>query len=413
MYYLLFTFYLAIVCLVINRNRFIKSTGLTDAAIMGLFLLKIAAGILIGWMFGRYYPQGNDLWDLNDYGIKEYQVLVNDPTTFFTDIFYYNYTNDQTGFFSSTASYWNDLENNIIIKFLGFCNIFSRGNYYINSIFFNFFGFFGHVALYKIFIHIYADKKLFVIAGCFLLPSALFFSSGISKDNIIFTLLCIFCYAVFFSLKNGFTKKRICITIVCYTGILLIRNYVAIVMIPGLIAWWLCSKYSFGKLKTFSVTYFITAALLVMLPFLNPSLNAAKVIAQKQQDFFALGKANTQIETDTISATVPGLLKNAPQAVNHGFLRPYIWEHNAVFSIAQALEIIGYLLLLILYVFLQKRKNTVVNNFLPFIMITSVIILLLNGYIVPNFNTLVRYRSIYLPFLVTPLLCQFSLSIKK
>ena len=413
MHYLLFTFYLAIACFIINRNRFIKSTGLSDAAIMGLFLAKIAAGILAGWMFARYYPQGNDYWNLNDFGIKEYGVMVNDPKTFFTDIlnsFFLNY-GDQ-GLFSAASSFWIHLKNNILIKFLSFFNIFSQGNYYINSIFFNFFGFFGPVALYKVFIHLYADKKLPVTAGCFLLPSTLFFSSGINKDNIFFTLLCIFCYAVFFLLKDRFTKKRFFISLICFAGILLIRNYVALIMLPGLIAWILCNKYAFSKLKTFSITYITTAALLVLLPLLNHTLNVAKVIAQKQQDFFALGSANSQIRTDTLSATATGILQNAPQAFNHGFLRPYLWETKTAFTILQAIEITGYLLLFVLYLFFYQKKTKDINSILPFLIITSCLLLLLIGYIVPNTNTLVRYRSIYLPFLLTPLLCQFKINFK-
>ena len=378
---------------------------------MGLFLAKIAAGVFTGWIFARYYPQGNDYWDLNDFGIKEYQVLVNDPKTFFTDIFnsyFYNY--NKQGFFSAASSFYIHLKDNILIKFLAVFNIFSGGNYYINSIFFNFFGFFGPVALYKVFIHIYADKKWAVMAGCFLLPSALILSSGINKDNIIFTLLCIFFYALFFSLNYGFTKKRIFISIVCFAGILLIRHYVAIIMIPGLIAWTLCSKYSFSKLKTFSITYLITAAILFLLPFINPALNTSKIITQKQQEFFALGIANSQIKTDTLTASAPGILQNAPQAFNHGFVRPYLWEAKSVFTILQALEIMGYLLLFMLYLFFYPKKKKDINSMLPFLIITSCLLLLLIGYIVPNTNTLVRYRSIYLPFLITPLLCQFKIA---
>ncbi len=92
-------------------------------------MVKVSAGITLGWLFKTYYGQGNDYWDLNAYGIEEYQLLLQHPLAFFTNLFDSGYKNEN-GFFASTGSFWNDLENNFLIKTLGLFNIFSRGNYY-------------------------------------------------------------------------------------------------------------------------------------------------------------------------------------------------------------------------------------------------------------------------------------------
>ena len=121
---------------------FTKNTGLAGSIILGLFLLKVFAGVLIGWMSQKFYPQGNDYWGLNGLGWKEYQMLMNDPKEFFTDTFRSTYAGNYGGFFDSVGTFWNDLKNTLIGKLLAFCNIFSRGNYYINSLFLNFLCFF-------------------------------------------------------------------------------------------------------------------------------------------------------------------------------------------------------------------------------------------------------------------------------
>ncbi len=45
----------------------------------------------------------------------------------------------------------------------------------------------------------------------FLLPSALYFSSGIHKDLFVFTMLGLFLYALYFSVQQKFTPKRVII----------------------------------------------------------------------------------------------------------------------------------------------------------------------------------------------------------
>lgn len=406
MYYLLFFLYLIVCGWLLTRLPFIKNARLSTPLILTLFVLKVSAGITLGWLYKTYYGQGNDYWDLNDYGKEEYQLLIQHPLAFFSNLFESGYANENS-FFASTGSFWNDLENNILIKALALFNIFSKGNYYINSLFFNFFGFLGHVALYRVFNQLYPAKENAVIAGCFLLPSTLFFSSGINKDNVIFTLVGCLAYALFFSLQKKITLSRLVAILFSFTGLLLIRNYVALVMVPGIIAWAICAKFQVNKTLAFAGTYLAFFFLAVIAFYTIPPLNPVKIIADKQQDFFSLPVANTQIPTDTLYPNIASLVHNAPQAINHGFIRPYLWESQNLFTLAQSVELAGYLLLFGVFLgySLYHKRPFSLQPFILCMLISSLIILMLLGYIVPNTNTLVRYRSIYLPFLLTPILC--------
>ena len=191
MNYLLFAVYLVALSWLLLRIPAIKKSGIDRKVILGLFLFKIVAGIAIGWLSLHFYGSGNDYWDINREAWNEYRLLLTDPAKYFSNIFTSDYPGGYGGMFSSFNSFWNDLRGNILIKLVSVFNIFSRGDYYINSLFFNFLVFFGHVALYKLFMKIYPGRQWLVITGCFLLPSAMYFSSGIHKDGLVFLLLAV------------------------------------------------------------------------------------------------------------------------------------------------------------------------------------------------------------------------------
>ena len=356
-------------------------------------------------MSQKFYPQGSDYWGLNVAGWNEYQLMLSDPKRFFTDIFSSTYQNGYDGFFRSTGSYWNDLKNNLIIKTLACCNFFSRGNYYINSLFFNFAGFFAHIALYRVFADIFKNRKWPVIIGCFLLPSTLYFSSGIHKDLVVFTLLGFYCYALYFSLQNKLTAKylfTICFTLI---ALLFIRNFVALALIPASIAFIISKKIRFNTVAIFMVTYLAGFLMLLLLQLVKPSFQPLKIITQKQRDFFELPYASSQLDTHILEPNIKSLVKNSPQALNHSMLRPYLWEHPTNFLIPLAIELFIYQALFIIMLAWYQKNNGYSNTFIVFGLFLSISLLLFTGYIVPNIGSIVRYRSLYLPFLITPVLC--------
>ncbi|MEO5942819.1 MAG: hypothetical protein ABIP30_16905 [Ferruginibacter sp.] len=406
MFYLLFFFYLGLGCFFIVKNSFIKNSQLAASNILALFLLKIAAGVFFGYTLLHVYP-GNDAWALNAYGNQEYQLLTAHPGTFFTDIFKSNYGEHYGSLFSSTNSYWNDLKLNILIKVVAILNIFSRGNYYINSLFFNFFCFFGHIALYRIFIKIYPGKKWLIIAGCFLLPSTLFFSSGMDKDCIIFGLIGMLCYCLYFSLENGFNLKKNIGIFLSIFFLFLLRNYIVVIMILPAVAWIINKKYHQKIARTFIVTFVFSILVLVLIQLTIPAFSPLKIVVNKQRDFFTLPIANTQLDTDTLLPQLQSFLSASPKAFNNAFIQPYPFQYSSSFLNIASFEIICYFFLFFAMLF-YKNKSLQKDPFISFSIVFAILMLLFIGFIVPNAGSIVRYRSIYLPLLIIPLLCSIK-----
>ncbi len=405
MAYLLFFIYLLLLSWIVTKIRFIKKTGLTARVIVLLFLTKIIAGLTIG-----YFTKDitNDYWPLNADSLNEQHLLLTDPRTYFTNIFHSGYKNGYGGFLDALPSYWNDLRITLISKVLAWFNFLSGGNYYINSLFYNFFGFFGHIAFYRLFIQVYPSKKIAVIISCFLLPSMLYFSSGVQKDGIVFTALGVLCYTVYQSLyKNNFSAGRIIIIMLALAILFLIRSYVVLLILPGLFFWILTVKKQWPVLIIFTTGYSVVVILFFSLHYVTGGrFNPLEAVTKKQEAFFMLEKASTQLQLDTLKPEWMSFARNAPQAFNHSFLRPYVTEITSRSLVPVAFETFFYQALFLIFLFCHYKSPKSLNNqaFITAGVFFAVSILLFIGFIVPNLGSIVRYRSIYLIFLITPVL---------
>jgi hypothetical protein len=408
--YLLFAFYLVILCSLMLRVPFIKKTGISSGTLLSLFLIKILAGIAIGWISIHIYGPGNDYWDTNDFAREEFLLLQTNPVKYLVNIFTSGYQGGYAGMFSSGDSYWNDLKGNIVIKLVSVFNIFSRGDYYINSLFFNFIIFFGHVILYRLFIKIFPGRQLWVIVGCFLLPSTLYFSSGIHKDGLVFLMLAVLIYSVYQSiLKKRFNCKRIFLIVVSLVLLFLLRNFICLALLPALFAWLLIVKARWPAIPVFAAVYLFCSLLVFNIDGVLHKIKPLEIIIAKQTEYLKLEKAATQIELTPLLPSFKSFASNAPQAINHSFLRPYIWELPVRSVLPLSIELLGYQVLILLLVFFRRKDLPPPNKpFLVFVLFFCISVFLIIGYIVPNLGSLVRYRSLYLPLLITPVLCSID-----
>ncbi len=407
MNYLLFAFYLVILCSLMLRVPFIKNAGISSGTLLSLFLLKIFAGIAIGWIAIHIYGPGNDYWDTNDYAREEFQLLQTNPVKYLINIFTSSYQGGYGGMFSSGNSYWNDLKGNIIIKLVSVFNIFSRGDYYINSLFFNFIIFFAHVILYRLFIKIYPGRQVWVIIGSFLLPSTLYFSSGIHKDGLVLLLMAVVIYSVYQSLtKNSFTIKRLFFILAGLILLFLVRNFVLLALLPALFAWILAAKTKWNAALVFTSVYLLSGLAFFNISSVTAKINPPEIIVQKQAAYKGLPVAATQIELATLQPNVKSFAANAPHALAHVLLLPYPGLQPVKSLLPFSFELFFYLFLLLLLIFFRRKDYLQADKSLMFFTVFFILtVFLFIGYIVPNIGSLVRYRSLYLPFIITPALC--------
>jgi len=403
LYYLLFIVYLFFAGVLLTKSRFIVSTGLSKKEILLLFVLKLVAGfVYLRWILYAY-PNTNDYEILNGYGQDEYAMLMDKPALFIKSIFHSNYA-EYGNFFGSFNSYWNDLRVNILAKFLGILNIFTQGNIFLNTLFFCFLAFFAHMTLYKIFNKIYPQKKWPILLCTLAIPSLLYASTLPGKDSVTFMALCFSCYSLVQLFKQGSSFKHLVSLIFFAIILLLIRNFVFFVLMPGIVAWVLAEKKPIPAGKIFVIVYAISIFFIgLSVGWQNP-LSPYQIIKSKQKDFAAL-EGTTTISMDTLQPGIKSIGLQTLKSVNRVIMRPYIWESFSSPLVFPALEILCIQILLLLFIFYGNKGALFKTPFIYFSLFFSISILFFIGFIVPNLGAINRYRAIYLPFLLTPLCC--------
>lgn len=401
--HLLFAAYLILFSWLVTKVPFFKKSGLTPAQLIIIFLLKVIAGIFYGWI-GVYYgnlAQMVDTWMYHYEGMKGYELLRNNPSEFFPSLFKNNY-NAYGGFFSSENSWWNDLHNNFFIMIISFFNFLSFGNYYINVIFFSFLTLYGPFAIYRVMKDVFPAKHIAILLATFLLPSFIYWTSGIHKDGFVFIGFLLIIYNVYFGLKtNYFSLNKYLLILLGLFLLLALRNYLLIIILPALATWVLAEKTK-KPLVVFAGCYLFFAIAFFTLKFINPALDFPKAVAKKQESFLTL-KGGSPIAVSQLNPTTRGFIKNFPEALGLSILRPYPSDVKHLLSLAAAAEINVLLFCFILFI-LWRKKEKLNQPFLLFCIFFSFSVLLTIGYTVNFLGSIVRYRSIVLPFLVIPLM---------
>lgn len=362
-----------------------------------LYLLRVLVGLTFGF-FVKGYNNGGDYWAYNTIAYTEdYQMLKTYPIAFIKELFY-NGRGHYGNFFSSADSFWNDMGDRFLLKVLAVFNFLSDGNYYINALFLNTICFIGCLLLYKVFYHAYDKHKPLAIISVFLLPSFLIFTSGIHKEAELLLLVSVFTYCLYFGTINGFNFKKCLLLILSFLFVLFIRNYIAIGLILPSLVFFISKRRATHPLRTTVALITFVSALIIIANIFYPSINPWKIISDKKNSYLELGLASSQVSTDTIPPSFAGVASATPAALSNTFLRPLPLQQNAPFTktfIAEILLFIGLLVWAIVF----PDKKSYQNPFVYYALLLSIIIFVMIGLTIPNLGSIIRYRSLFYPYL--------------
>ena len=404
MEHLLFAAYLVLFAWLVTKVKFFRDSGLTQAQLVICFLLKVLAGIFYGWI-GVYYgemAQMVDTWAYHYQSLTEYQLLLDHPKTFVSSLFSSSYESGHAGFFATKNSWWNDLKGTSFLKLLAVFNLFSLGNYYVNVILYAFITLFGPIAVFRVMNDVFPGNKLAVLGATFLVPSFLYWTSGLHKDGIIFLGMALMVYQLYNLIKGREQiALRLGVMLFSLLLILALRNFLVLLIIPAFVTWFAASKLKLAPLKVFSLAYLFFLLLFFGARYLHPSLDFPRAVSERQDAFLGLS-GNSAVTVTPLEPTISGFARNAPQAFSLSTLRPFPSDVRHLLSLAAAIEI-NFLLLLFGILLIWRRDLAKLDPFITFCIFLSFSIFLMVGYTVNFLGAIVRYRSIVLPFLVIPM----------
>ena len=401
---LIFILYLILFAWLLNKIPFVQKSGLSSLWITSLFVVKVAAGMAYGWYYSRIpdYQNQSDTWKFYFDSLGQTTLILENPLRFFSELVSNAEGSSYTRFFSTTHSFWADLKHLLMVKLMAVFNILSGSSYYTNVIFYSFITFFGPIALLRIMNEVFPDRKILLTVSIFLFPSFLFWCSGIHKEGIIFLLLSFIFYLFYFGIKHK--KNTVQASIIVFVSIILIftiRNYVALAITPCLICWWITEKWFEKKWIPFLGLLILGTVLFFGSKYIVPVIDAPAAVILRKQEFAGLG-GESILPQRNLDPSFISFLKNAPQALNHSIVRPYITEIFSPFYFLCAVEILLIWILVFIWYF-RYRENMFGQPVIITMFIFSFLVLLLIGYIVPQLGAIVRYRSIFIPFMIAPI----------
>jgi len=401
------------------------------------FGLGLTFKILAGWTLGAIYlhfysyPNPNypiserlffsgDTWSYFAHGQMVIELAKRDFETYFNwllqkDYHIYEYilrsgydTNSRAVFMYRITHIFNFLTNN---------------NYWLISIYFSLFSFFGLWKCANTLAKIFPKTKEALALSFFFVPSVVFWSSSILKETILVGCLGLV-LAIFFHLthKLFLTQKHrllllfeqlisIFILLILLWVIFKIKYYYFAVLLPTLFAYALTHeiKQRFLVNSYFQIFMFlgIFGMLLGVASQIHPNLHLSRfleVVVKNNAFLMELSKAENIISYSKLKPDIQSFIKNTPHAFIGAFLRPFPWESGGLLKLPIRLEnlFLYGLIFMNIGLFLKKRKWNLKNKLLlltatfTFIFVLGILMALAT----PNIGTLIRYKVGFFPFLV-------------
>lgn len=418
-HYLWPLFFILFFLLLIGRLSYFKTAQFSTKSLQLAFLLKVICGVVIFLLYTYYYPirKDADTFKYFDDSRILYESLWTKPLDFFKmlvgidcegDYYRINYFNKMNNWY---RSYDNGLlnDNRLVIRINAIFRIVSFGNYHVHSLLLNFLAFIGSFSLARLFLE-YSKSKWKTYLAVFLIPSVVFWSSGILKESVLLFGLGLFGWNFHKLMFDQWRWKRIPILVFLLSILLVMKLYVFVAFVPAVLAWWI-SKYTKRTILVHFAMVMVGVFSGYVLAWLVPDLDFLRIIADKQKDFINLAKAfnvNSAIDMSYLEPNLWSFIKATPQALMNAFTRPWPTEIKGILFVPPLLENMFIIGILVLSWFYGKRVGAREWKFVVFCLTFSIILFLIIGLTTPIIGAIVRYKIPAIPFLMIAALMFFD-----
>jgi hypothetical protein len=391
MHILLLIVYGALATYGIWKIPFLRNSGIRPGWLWILFALHVLTGWAHNWIAWRYFPEHGDIWNYFSLSFLYRHRLLSEFNLFLSD-----------------NSTWTYISHNGIVFVQMVLDLLSADDMKINTLLFAFPVFLGNVALFRVFRRRFPEDTLSAVC-VFLLPSVLFWTACIYREGMLYMLLGF----LFYNLDRLPGRRRVIYAVILFLLIAYFRLAVAVILVPALLLW---LAISHPKLRIWlACTIFVLLILACSLPTFRESLLHA--ITTEQAAFQKL-EGHSRLPLPVIDDTVSSLWRAIPAAALNGFFEPLPGSGGQPIYLAFSIELI-FIWVIVLFALIRSAMTSKSNcgefaaikpdnhSFSPQAFPAACLLfalagMLTIGFIVPFAGTIVRYRSIYLPFLLAP-----------
>jgi hypothetical protein len=380
------------------------------------FYAKFISAIVFSIIYIQFYEGGDSTayWDTAQ---KFYNLLLEKPGAFFTELFSMNPDRIRSRYFDFNTIgmppnwIYKEDEAWFAAKVFTILSFVTFKSYFAMTMVTAFVSFRVSWLLYELVLKYAFFKERTAAIGVLFLPSTCFWCTGITKDMIIYTSVIYLLIQLFTFLNPTQLKgyRNLILTIICIYLIINIRDFMIIAAIgPFFMAFG--ARWSRAQSSSFSKWLiqlsFIALVLFAMTTFLGSEkgqefATEAEIIQKDLKTNTSYGENKYNLGITDFSAG--GMFRALPIAIFTAFYRPFIWEANSIFIRISAFEAFFFLILTIRFLFVRNpfsSLNDIRNNEL--LMASLVFALILGffaGYTSGLFGVLVRFKAPLLPFL--------------
>lgn len=392
--YLLPVFYFGLLAFLLRRNKYLLTNGFRPWVIVSFFSAKCAAGIIADYISIHYFKEGGDNWLYFSDGLQLYQTLIHSPSNFAAEIKRMFYIED-LDLFNPHSDFIRTVSEGI--KFIHFiANLFSFGNIYTNTILFNSVATLVYLRCW-VFFYRYTSGW---IGGAiiFLVPSSFFYTANILKEGLAFLLIAML-IPLAFSLSKKTAIRQLAAFILLFLLLFFFKFLIAVVFAGGLIVWRLVSCFPrYKSLILVSIT--LTGVTAFFLSSYLPGITGLpQYLVNRQQEFLSM-EASSAIQARELHPGFSSFAKAFPAAAGNVLFRPFPGEGGNWLYLVHAVEIIIFWAGII-FLAIKNRfhfQPSLVKPLFWGMIFFALVNLLIIGYIVPNLGAMMRYRSIFLPW---------------
>ncbi len=407
--------YFSIFCFVILKSNFFNDDELSKKWFLSVFALKFLFSIILTLIYTYYYTDRStsDIYKYFDDSKILFDALKTKPldyvkmmcgfdndTAYFDEHYYQKMSFWYRAFNSNLFS-----DSHIIIRFNAFIHLFSFGHFYVHNVFINFLSIIGLTAIFKFFKPLFKNNSKVLFYAIFLIPSVLFWGSGLLKEGLILFALG----TLLLTIQQGLIKFKwyhIILIVIAIVILLYTKLYVLAALSVPILAYFFYKKLAPNKLiLSFVYAFGSLAAIVTAIVLLTNRYSPFDIIIDKQREFFnhiTTFKTNSSFDLPQLTNWF-SIIKYTPNAWLNTFIRPYLWESYSPFVLMSSLENLMFVGLFILVLLFPKKGNKE-WFYILFCLVFVFTLFTIVGLMIPIFGALVRYKVPALPFLAIALL---------
>lgn len=394
--------YTAFFCFLIYKLPFFRLPKTSPVLVLLFFLIKVGASFLYVHLHKTILDGGDIFEYYKDSGIIFSAIKEN-------LMYYLQLTFGISGTlpepnhlmpYIDKMSFWYDRSTYLLVRINAVIRLFSFGSFTVHVLVFTFFSFMGVIGLFHFFKKYFKEETTWLYLILFLVPSEIFWYSGLHKEApIIFSLgISMYCINKIFYEK----EKRVLFGILLLLSLVIImlsRTYVFLALFASLIPYLLSVRNMKHTLKIYTSSFVIL--LIIFVAFINSidSLNFYEELKIRQLHFIN-SPGNTSFEIPLVGNNFLSLIKNIPNSILNIAIRPLPTDcvKSNFWCFLAMIETYFFFALLIFSLSKINWKYFSQNNIALFCLSFTLFTCIVIGLIVNNAGAMVRYKSVVLPF---------------